>query len=214
MKIKRHRLETNWARWYIPVCTAIGILICGLAIVSCIKIIRWAGNNVQYPDKIKQIVHNVDSVPIPIQVPTHYWKSNTKLFLRAILLQENGPKNNPWNLTKDYLDDVYEFHPELRGGDLSDIDHAVKLVRVYNTRHEARDDYHAASMHRKGPIGCIGKTGQEYGQWVQNTLWLWESWQVSNKEPIVLDPYDPHKKIYSTPAPWARTTAKVEKEWD
>jgi len=178
------------------------IVVIGLGVASVIRMSKLK------PDIVAEIVANHDEpdnnvAPVPIQVPTRCWETDTQLFLQAIRLHEdnlNECPENPWQFGEDYLADCYEFHPELRGGDLSNIEHAAKLVRVYNTRYKALNDQHAASMHRKGPSGCTGVTGQEYGWRVQNTIWDWETRQVTD-EPVSLNSMG---KEYTTPAPWAK----------
>jgi len=177
------------------------ILVVGLGIVSLIKIDKLAKRH----KTVKEIVYNIqdNSVsPVPIYVETQYWKTDTELFLRALWHQEKNLADNPWGFTPDYLTDCYEFHPELRGGDLSNIHHAAKLVRIYNTRHRAENDQHAAAMHFKGPSGCNVAKGQAYGQRVQDTLWDWDARGITNEgEPVDI-------RTYTTAAPWEGVNAK------
>jgi len=126
-----------------------------------------------------QCVQAQDPVPVHVEQPTQYWLTNTAVFLQAILPLENGPNDNPWNFTPDYLDNVRMHYCDLIGGDLSDWDYAGKLVRAYNTIHKARNDQHAAAMHRKGPSGCKGDTGRAYGKLAQNIIWEWERRQYA-----------------------------------
>ena len=177
------------------------IFVVALGIVSLIKIDKISRRH----PTIHEIVADHDDLeprPVPIHVETQYWKTNTELFLRALWHQEKNLADNPWGFTPDYLTDCYEFHPELRGGDLSNIHHAAKLVRVYNTRHRAENDQHAAAMHFKGPSGCNVAEGQAYGQRVQDTIWDWDARGITSEgEPVDI-------RTYATPAPWEGVNAK------
>lgn len=133
--------------------------------------------------------------PVPIKVPVRRWKTNTPLFVRALLPQENGPSENPWNVQAGFLECVsrkLECTPE--DFDLTssaDVELAARTYfEIYDVSGWAEmyslpEDIVAAAMFRGGCEGWIKHL--EYGCYVNNTL----------------DDYEQQGAItYTKPAPW------------
>lgn len=100
------------------------------------------------------------------------WQFDTGLFLDALLEQENGPEDNPWNFTAVFLEDIRVnlrlTQQNIDDLDLSDRYTAQLLVLWYGKIHSARNSHHMAAMFNKGPTGY--KAGKDYADRVCNLL--------------------------------------------
>lgn len=96
------------------------------------------------------------------------WRFNTPLFLKALLTQENGPSDNQWNFTGDFLKDVDATEKQMNN--LSNWKVAEELILSYGKRYKAQDTRHMAAMFRKGPDGCYTVVAQNYGERVCNLI--------------------------------------------
>ncbi len=179
---------------------------------------------------ITQIVHEIKFVekPVPIvwdEVPTYTWRTDTQLFLRALLAQEdphNERPENPWGITKGFLTDVFKLVPYWRDYlDLTDPEYVGILVRIYLRHSGATTDKHAANIFHKGLTGSKTYKG-EYGTCVQNSIWKYQKdseRQKRENNPVPLESLGGKSKPTEKPPLCPMKVAiaanvKVEQEYD
>ena len=195
------------------------ILVVGMGIASCIKLHKTTKPHERPKppvDHFADISKKVDVDPLKAvnRQPTLYWITNVKLFMKALLAQENGPIENPWNITDDFLTDACEAGKWKKDSmNLSNSRHVGLLIYAYMLRYKAQNDQHAAAMFRKGPSGYVSKTGQDYGWRVQTTLWDYEDRGVIPLEQ--LGGVDAKSATTGCPMKAAiDANVKTETEWD
>ena len=172
MKIKR---KFNWEPLKMAVLTGltwvIFVLLGILALVSGIGIYKVLDRP---PDKIKQIVQDVD--PAPLETISQTWLDDTDMFLKALLTQENGPIENRWCITKGFVTDACEYLDIPTSSiHLENSQHVAVIVRAYMLRYGATNDHHAAAIFNGGPSGYYKAKAQEYAARVCNLIQVYRS---------------------------------------
>jgi hypothetical protein len=133
---------------------------------------RIAGSVVQ-----KSQNHQKPAPQDPKEKIQDIWKTNPGKFLDALHAQENGPAENPWNLTDGFLSDCY-----YAGGDLSNPKTVYRLIQFYADRYKATTTWQVAALFRGGPVGRNRDYARAYADRVQNLCMTTEQRKPKNNK--------------------------------
>lgn len=107
------------------------------------------------------------------------WQNDTSLFLKAILTQENGPDDNPYNFQPDFIEDVRIYSGNSREHfkklNLADPYVAAMLVVMYGHRWKIETTHQMAAIFCKGPTDMVIPEAQAYADRVCNLVELYLS---------------------------------------
>jgi len=169
---RTRQIFTGWG-WFVLLLILFCIVILIVVFSSCDEAIKTERKPTM--ERSLTLIFDDERVPLEIYYEVRdAWKYKTSVFLKAIKEVEDGPPENPYNLTSVFIIDACEhvgISKEVALGiDRSDEITVAYLVLFYGNRYGARSTFHMAALFRGGCRGWSRNYAQRYAMRVCNLV--------------------------------------------